>query len=154
MVLLSSSRSLSPVPTKHKQMILKSNEDANLKAKSQMKILVVDDNKEITEALSFYLDTIGISCTVTNDGQEALQIIRSREDFDLILLDIAMPDFTGLDVIDELKIDNLLSSRNIVYFTASSINEEELLKHGAKGIIRKPISLEELQSSINKFVSR
>jgi CheY-like chemotaxis protein len=153
MVLLSSSRSLSPVPTKHKQMILKSNEDANLKAKSQMKILIVDHNKEITEALSFYLDTIDISCTVTNDGQEALQIIRSREDFDLILLDIAMPDFTGLDVIDQLKKDNLLS-RNIVFFTASSINEEELLKHGAKGIIRKPISLEELQSSINKFVSR
>lgn len=55
MVLLSSSRSLSPVQIKHKQMILKSNEDANLKAKSQMKILVVDDNKGITEALSFYL---------------------------------------------------------------------------------------------------
>ena len=118
-----------------------------------MKILVVDDNKEITEAVSFYLDSVDISCTVTNDGREALQIIREREDFDLILLDIAMPDFTGLDVIDELKKDNLLVLRNIVFFTASNINEEELFTHGAKGIIRKPISIEELQSSINKFVS-
>ena len=106
-----------------------------------MKILVVDDNKEITEAVSFYLDSIDISCTVTNDGREALQIIREREDFDLILLDIAMPDFTGLDVIDELKKDNLLVLRNIVFFTASNINEEELLTHGAMVIIRKPISI-------------
>lgn len=118
-----------------------------------MKILVVDDNKEITEAVSFYLNSIDISGTVTNDGREALQIIREREDFDLILLDIAMPDFTGLDVIDELKKDNLLVLRNIVFFTASNINEEKLLTHGARGIIRKPISIEELQSSINKFVS-
>ena len=118
-----------------------------------MKILVVDDNKEITEAVSFYLDSVNISCTVTNDGKEALQIIRDREDFDLILLDIAMPDFTGLDVVDELKKDNLLVLRNIVFFTASNINEEELLTRGAKGIIRKPISIEELESSINKFVS-
>ena len=112
-----------------------------------MKILVVDDNKEITEAVSFYLDSIDIACTVTNDGREALQIIRERDDYNLILLDIAMPDFTGLDVID------LLALRNIVFFTASNINEEELLNHGAKGIIRKPISIDELQSSINKFVS-
>ena len=118
-----------------------------------MKILVVDDNKEITEAVSFYLDSIDISCTVTNDGREALQIIREREDFDLILLDIAMPDFTGLDVVDELKKNNLLVLRNLVFFTASNINEEELLTRGAKGIIRKPISIEELESSINKFVS-
>ena len=118
-----------------------------------MKILVVDDKKEITEAVSFYLDSIDIACTVTNDGREALQIIRERDDFNLILLDIAMPDFTGLDVIDELKRDNLLALRNIVFFTASNINEEELLNHGAKGTIRKPISIEELQSSINKFVS-
>ncbi len=118
-----------------------------------MKILVVDDNKEITEAVSFYLDTIDISCTVTNDGREALKMIKERDDFDLILLDIAMPDFTGLDVVDQLKKDSLLSTRNIVFFTASNINEDQLLSHGAKGIIRKPISIEELQSSINKFMS-
>lgn len=100
--------------------------------KSQMKILVVDDNKEITEAVSFYLDSVDISCSVTNDGREALKIIKERDDFDLILLDIAMPDFTGLDVISELKKDNLLFLRNIVFFTASNINEEELLTHGPR----------------------
>ena len=41
--------------------------------------------------------------------EKLFKSLEKREDFDLILLDIAMPDFTGLDVIDELKKDNLLS---------------------------------------------
>lgn len=116
-----------------------------------MKILVLDDNKEITEAISFYLESVDISCSVINDGREGLQMIKERDDFDLILLDIAMPEFTGIDIIHELKKYNLLSSRNIVFFTASSINEDELLSHGVKGIIRKPISIDELQQAIEKF---
>jgi CheY-like chemotaxis protein len=116
-----------------------------------MRILVIDDNKEITDAVSFYFDSIDISYVVANDGREGLQIIKERNDFDLILLDIAMPEFTGLDIVQELKKDNLFSSKNIVFFTASNINEEELLSHGAKGIIRKPISIDELSQAIAKF---
>jgi two-component system OmpR family response regulator len=116
-----------------------------------MKILVIDDNKEITEAISFYFESVDISSVITNNGRDGLQMIKDRNDFDLILLDIAMPEFTGLDIINELKNDNLLSSKNIVFFTASNINEEELMSQGAKGIIRKPISIEELQHAIEKF---
>ncbi len=152
MVLALSSHFLLPLPRRDKTIIM-IGLVLIMGTKTQMKILVVDDNKEITEAVSFYLDTIDISCTVTNDGREALKMIKERDDFDLILLDIAMPDFTGLDVVDQLKKDSLLSTRNIVFFTASNINEDQLLSHGAKGIIRKPISIEELQSSINKFMS-
>jgi CheY-like chemotaxis protein len=116
-----------------------------------MKILVKDDNKEITEAISFYFDSIGISYVVTNDGKEGLQMIKERDDFDLVLLDIAMPDFTGLDILESLKKENLLSSRNVVFFTASSLNEPELLSQGVKGVIRKPISIDELYQAIQKF---
>jgi two-component system, OmpR family, response regulator len=116
-----------------------------------MKILVIDDNTEITESLAFYLDTINISCTTVNNGKEGLQMIKERDDFDLILLDIAMPEFTGFDIMQVLKNENLLSSRKIIFFTASSINEQELLSHGAAGIIRKPISIDKLQQTIEKF---
>jgi CheY-like chemotaxis protein len=116
-----------------------------------MNILVIDDNNEITEAMSFYFDSVGISSVIANDGREGLQMIKERDDFDLILLDIAMPEFTGLDIVHELKKDNLLSSKKIVFFTASSINEEELLSQGVKGIIRKPISIDELKRAIEKF---
>jgi CheY-like chemotaxis protein len=113
----------------------------------KMKILLVDDNREITDAVIFYLESLNIPCTVTNDGREGLRKIKESTDFDLILLGIAMPEFTGFDVILELKKDDLLSERNIVFFTASNVNEEELLSQGAKGVIRKPISVDDLQQA-------
>lgn len=67
-----------------------------------MKILVVDDNQEITEVLNFYCQSQGINCTIVNDGKESVDTIRS-ETFDLILLDLAMPYFSGFDVLEFLK---------------------------------------------------
>jgi len=60
-----------------------------------MRLLVVDDNDEITQAITFYCSTEkDLDCRVINNGQEGLESIRS-EKFDLILLDIAMPEFSG-----------------------------------------------------------
>ncbi len=58
-----------------------------------MRLLVVDDNEEITEAITFYYGAKkGIDCHVINNGPQGLERIR-KEKFDLILLDIAMPGF-------------------------------------------------------------
>jgi CheY-like chemotaxis protein len=85
-----------------------------------LKILVVEDNVEISEALSFFCGARkDIECEVINSGQEGLDRIRA-ENFELILLDLAMPDFSGRDVIESLKQDELIESKNIVIFTASS----------------------------------
>jgi len=55
----------------------------------------VDDNEEITEVISFYCNSKkDIDCQVINDGPQGLERIR-EENFDLILLDIAMPEFSG-----------------------------------------------------------
>jgi CheY-like chemotaxis protein len=116
-----------------------------------MKILLIDDNKEITDVVSFYLESEEISCTITNNGREGLEMIKSRNDFNLILLDIAIPDFSGYDVLDELKKDDLLSSRNIVLFTASVLDEKKIFSYGVKAIIRKPISIVDLEIAIQKF---
>ena len=56
---------------------------------------------------------------MVNDGQEGLECIRNNK-FDLILLDVAMPEFSGENVIESLKQDELIESKNIVIFTASS----------------------------------
>ena len=91
-----------------------------------MKILVVEDNIDISEVMSTFCGARkDIVCQVTNTGQEGLDRIRA-EHFDLILLDLAMPDFSGFDVIKSLKQDGLLESKNIVIFTASS--NQDLLK--------------------------
>ena len=84
-----------------------------------MKILVIDDNTDITDMLAFYLENIGYECKAVNDGKEGLEAIKS-EDFDLALLDLAMPEFSGVDIIKSLKSDNLLENRKIVVLTAST----------------------------------
>ena len=87
------------------------------KGTSQMKLLVVDDSKDITDVLMVYCESKGVECTVVNAGIDGLEVIRNNSNFDLILLDLAMPEFSGLDVIQTLKNENLLERRNIVVFT-------------------------------------
>jgi len=118
-----------------------------------LRILVVEDNVEISEAMGFFCRAKkDIDCQVTNTGQEGLDRIRA-EKFDLILLDLAMPDFSGQDVIESLKKDGLLESRNIVIFTASSNQEvlKEMRKSGVKDIFKKPFSLDQLIALIEKY---
>jgi len=116
-----------------------------------MKILLIDDNKEITEAVAFYLEGADISCTIITDGRQGLDMIKKRDDFDFILLDIAIPEFSGYDILDELREDNLILSRNIMIFTASVLDEKRIFSYGVKGIIKKPISIDDLQAAIDRF---
>jgi two-component system, OmpR family, response regulator len=118
-----------------------------------MKVLVIDDNSEITDMLSFYLEESGYECKVVNDGREGLKAIR-LDDFDLVLLDLAMPEFSGMDVINSLKSDNLQEKKNIIILTASSLHEEEteaLVRDGIRSVLKKPISIEELTSVLQQF---
>lgn len=117
-----------------------------------MKILVIDDSQEIAEVLKFWLENEGVTVDVITDGSIGLDMIRNRQ-FDLILLDVAMPDFTGLDVIDSLKNEGLLESKNIIIFTASSDKNlfERLKNSGVKGILKKPSSLQELEKLLDKY---
>jgi two-component system, OmpR family, response regulator len=118
----------------------------------EMKILVIDDSQEIVEVLKFWLESEGVTVDAITDGSMGLDMIRNRQ-FDLILLDVAMPDFTGLDVIDSLKNEGLLESKNIIIFTASSDKNlfENLKNTGVKGILKKPSSLQELEKLLDKY---
>ena len=118
------------------------------------RVLVIDDNTDITDMLSFYLKSIGgYECKVLNDGREGLDAIRS-EDFDVTILDLAMPEFSGVDVINSLKEDNLLGIKNIVVLTASTLDgkdAESFLQDGIRAILKKPISVDELTTVMQKF---
>jgi two-component system, OmpR family, response regulator len=104
--------------------------------------------------LSFCLESLGdYECKVLNDGNEGLEAIRS-EDHDIIILDLAMPEFSGIDVINSLKKDNLLGKKNIVVLTASTLDgqdTESFLRDGIKDILKKPISVDELTAVMRRF---
>ena len=90
-----------------------------------------------------------------NEGKIGLESIRN-EDYDLILLDLAMPEFTGLDVIKSLEQDGIIESKNIVIFTASSDRKilDEIKNSGVKEVFKKPCSLDDLVELIEKYRPR
>lgn len=118
-----------------------------------MDVLLIDDNKEITEMISFFLDSQDIACDVENEGANALEKIKTKR-YDVILLDLAMPVFSGYDLFEYLKKEDLLKKNNVVIFTASYLSEEkieQMINEGAKGIIKKPISINTIIETINKY---
>jgi CheY-like chemotaxis protein len=115
-----------------------------------LKVLVLDDNQENIDVVSFFLQLNGIDCVSESSGKKGLEILRN-EIFDLVLLDLAIPDFSGIQIFDTLKAEGKVSEKNIVIFTASLINHKEIermLREGAKGIIHKPLAVEDLEELI------
>jgi len=117
---------------------------------TSLKILIVDDNEQITKMLTTFLELKQHICTVANDGKEGLELIKENNS-DVILLDLAMPEFDGYAVINDLEDNNLLKDRKIIVFTASTITQEELDKlvdRGVNSYILKPIDIDTLLSKI------
>ena len=120
-----------------------------------MKILCIDDNTDITSLLQRVLTAKGHEFSLANGGVDGLFMIRENN-FDVILLDLAMPDFSGEDVINALYNDGSLTKQNILLFTASSLSDDkidELIDKGVKGCISKPFRMQELIAEIKKFES-
>ncbi|MGI8834039.1 MAG: response regulator [Nitrososphaeraceae archaeon] len=121
-----------------------------------MRILLIDDNEEIAEVISFYCEaTKDIDCRVVNNAQEALDSIRN-EKFDLILLDLEMLGFGGRDVIKKVNEDGLIESKNIVIFTSSLDRSlvDEMKNVGIKEVFKKSSSLDDLAQFIEKYRPR
>jgi len=89
---------------------------------NQYSILVVDNNPNNLELLNRYLGNKGYSVTITTTGQEALAI-NDIERFDLILLDIFMPDLDGFEVLKQLKKKASTCNIPVVMLTASNDSE-------------------------------
>ncbi|MEM2140255.1 MAG: response regulator [Nitrososphaera sp.] len=119
------------------------------------KILVVDDDSSISDLTRLILESAGYACTVANKGIECVQKLE-QEKYDLVLLDVAMPSFSGIDVIHALRKKGLLAGQKIVFFTASSsglateLNVEEL---GVLDCIKKPFSKKFLLEKIEGWLS-
>ena len=118
-----------------------------------MKILLIDDNSDITKMLQKYVTIKGHSCSVANDGKSGLDFINTQE-FDVIILDIAMPTFSGNDVIDALHKNGKIKNQNIVTLTASILTgdiESTLKSKGVNLCLKKPIDPDVLLDHIQQF---
>ncbi len=116
-----------------------------------MKVLIVDDNQDITGLLSKFLKAKGFDNVVTNDPRDGLERIK-EEKYDVVLLDISMPEFSGIDIIQTQKKEKILKDQKIVIFSATAFTTSQindlLKKDGIKGCLKKPIQLNELLTAI------
>lgn len=116
-----------------------------------MKILVIDDDKTLTSMLSKFFNFQGHHTTVLNDPWDGLDRIQ-KEHFDVILLDICMPEFSGEQIIKTLATNEVLQDQNIFVLSANLGNKfiiKDLLRRdGINGCLEKPMDLDELLAAI------
>ncbi|HOJ62793.1 MAG TPA: transporter substrate-binding domain-containing protein [Spirochaetota bacterium] len=123
-----------------------------IKGDSKIKVLVVDDRDTNRDILVKILSPLGFDVMETKDGLTALKMIDQYKP-DIILLDIVMPDISGIEVIDRLRKSN--NPVKIIAIIASVMdeNKNEILEKGADSFIIKPfkkeIILEEIKNLLN-----
>jgi DNA-binding response OmpR family regulator len=114
------------------------------------KILVVDDDILVLEALEELLKSSGYEVRVATRGQEALEILE-KEHFDLLILDVVMPKMTGFDVCCEVrKRDDTMSTVKIIMLTAKTDARSDEIReeYGCDLYLTKPINPDKLMELI------
>ena len=120
-----------------------------------MKILIVDDRKDVRDTLSKMLTLEEHETLTAEDGKKGLEMIEN-DMFDAVLLDLQMPGLNGLQVIDSLEKSGNIALNKIIVMTGSAISSEELNALKKKGMymwMRKPIDGKELGSILGSISS-
>ncbi|HSG88578.1 MAG TPA: EAL domain-containing protein [Pseudomonadales bacterium] len=125
-------------------------------AESLLSVLVVDDRAELRESLCALLeDAGGYRISSAGGGLEALEVLSAEpEAIDLVLLDLVMPDCSGLEVIDRVRALGLDTRIIVVSGEPTFEHVQRALTRGAIDFIRKPYEPEELLSTIGRVRDR
>ena len=122
---------------------------------AKSKILIVDDEKDILEFLTYNLKKRGYDVITANNGQEGLKLAKKNCP-DLILLDVMMPEMDGIEVCQQIRKISNITDTYILFLTARSEDYSELagFDAGADDYITKPIKPKLLISRIEAFLRR
>ncbi len=117
------------------------------------RILIVEDNDLNLKLFRDLLSAHGYETLETKDGLEAIMLTR-QEHPDLILMDIQLPEISGLDVTRRLKADESIANIPIIAVTAFAMkdDEEKILSAGCEAYISKPISILPFLNTIRRFL--
>ena len=119
------------------------------------KILIIEDDKDIRDLISFNLSKNGYKTILSKDGEKGIEKAKNEKP-DLVLLDLMLPGIHGLDVCKILKTDSSLNKLSIIMLTALG-QEEDIIKGleaGADDYITKPFSFKILFARIKSVLRR
>lgn len=116
-------------------------------------ILIVEDNELNMKLFNDLLESNGYATLCTKSGFEAISLARSHRP-DLILMDIQLPEVSGLEVTRMLKEDENLRDIPVVAITAFAMkgDEEKILQGGCEAYLSKPISVAKFLETVNSFL--
>jgi two-component system, OmpR family, alkaline phosphatase synthesis response regulator PhoP len=117
-------------------------------------ILVVDDEKDIVDLLSYNLSKEGFTVITARNGKEALEKVKQKPD--LIILDVMMPEMNGLQVIQEMRKDKKATSIPVLLLTAKGSETDEIvgLEVGADDYIIKPVKIGKIVARVHATLRR
>ncbi len=115
------------------------------------KILVVDDDPIIRDMMRDILDFEGYSISTARNGHEALQMLRSEQDF-LVFLDILMPGMSGQELCAALEAEPQLRKRHIIVLMSALDNLEEATSLNADAILQKPFLVEDVINILEPYM--
>lgn len=121
----------------------------------KQKVLVVDDEKDILELISYNLEKNGYIVTTAKSGEEAYDLIKEKH-FDLVILDLMLPGIDGLDLCKIIKSEKASQNIPIVMVTAKSEEADKVagLEIGADHYVTKPFSPRELLAIVKATLRR
>lgn len=122
---------------------------------NKTRILVMDDEAPVRALVSRVLSEAGCQVTTAEDGREGLELA-GRSSFDLVLLDLAMPEVDGWEVLSKLRADRRSASTAVILLTGDGRPQSEVdgLDRGADDFIAKPFALAELKARVLSVLRR
>ena len=122
-------------------------------APPKKRILIVDDDPEIVEAVTFALEAKGFEVLVARDGTEGLKAAE-RDNPDLVILDMMMPKRSGFLVLEKLRVSRPVPVR-VIMITANEgkLHKEYAEDLGVDDYIRKPFGMDRLLESVQRLLT-
>ncbi len=120
---------------------------------SKAAILIVEDEENLQEALKLNLELEGYDITCAENGAIALKKVEEGY-FDLIILDVMLPEIDGFDVCESIRLQNIETPILMLSARSGSADRVTGLKRGADDYLTKPFNLEELLLRVDKLIEK
>jgi two-component system alkaline phosphatase synthesis response regulator PhoP len=120
---------------------------------SKAAILIVEDEENLQEALKLNLELEGYDITCAENGAIALKRVEEGY-FDLIILDVMLPEIDGFDVCESIRLQNIDTPILMLSARSGSVDRVTGLKRGADDYLTKPFNLEELLLRVDKLIEK
>lgn len=122
---------------------------------AKKRVLVVEDNELNQKLFCDLIGVCGADVIQTRDGLKVMEIARAEKP-DLILMDIQLPQVSGLDITANLKKDEELSKIPVIAVTAFAMkgDEDKIRQGGCEDYLSKPISVPDFMAMINKYLDQ